>query len=171
MHVCTCTHGRPRTYSKCNSHKNTRTYTLPNVRGKKSKSKMGNVDGHDMQRNNQERKPRKPQPRACQVHLRFPPKVCAKPPIPKHLKKAFSVHSEDELKDLEKYICSLKKFLKGGKVAPPEKIKNRICAMVDSVSEPTVANCKVTFPCHTIHSSDAQRQGVKYVSAWTQCPE
>ena len=37
--------------------------------------------------------------------------------------------------------------------------------MLDSGSEPTVANCELAFPDHPIQPSEGQRRGVKYVSA------
>ena len=37
--------------------------------------------------------------------------------------------------------------------------------MLDSGSEPSVANCKETFPDHVIHESEGQRKGVTYRGA------
>ena len=48
---------------------------------------------------------------------------------------------------------------------PIQQFKDRVWTMLDSGSEPTVANCKVAFPNHPIEESPAQRRGVKYMSA------
>ena len=37
--------------------------------------------------------------------------------------------------------------------------------MIDSRSEPTIANCIRTFPDHTVQLSEAQKRGVRHVSA------
>ena len=59
----------------------------------------------------------------------------------------------------------MKKAIKTGKPPPLQQLKNKNWAMIDSGSEPTIANCSKIFPDHPLRTSEAQRRGVRYVSA------
>ena len=80
-------------------------------------------------------------------------------------RKAFDIQNSADLEALDQWICATKKALKAGKPIPPPNVKGRVWAMIDSGSEPTVANCQTTFPGHAIRPSAAQKRGVRYVSA------
>ena len=50
-------------------------------------------------------------------------------------------------------------------VAPPKPVPGRKWSMVDSGSQPTVADCEKEVPGHTIRPSAGQKQGVQYKCA------
>ena len=50
-------------------------------------------------------------------------------------------------------------------VLPPKAVAGRKWSMVDSGSQPNVADCPKEFPQHPIRESEGQRQGVQYKSA------
>ena len=50
-------------------------------------------------------------------------------------------------------------------VSPPKAVAGKVWSMVDSRSEPNVANCKNVFPANTIRESPGQRQGLQYKGA------
>ena len=49
--------------------------------------------------------------------------------------------------------------------SPPPATAGRVWAMIDSGSEPNVANCKVSFPAHEVVESEGQRNGLQYKAA------
>ena len=51
------------------------------------------------------------------------------------------------------------------KAKPPAPVPGKKWAMVDSGSQPTVADCKREFPSHTIHESAGSRAGLQYKAA------
>ena len=87
------------------------------------------------------------------------------PSIRHKIKKAFSIHTKADIKALAKWMCAMQKAAKNQTPPPLPKIKNKIWAMIDSGSEPTIANCSRVFPKHPIKQSEAQKRGVRYVSA------
>ena len=50
-------------------------------------------------------------------------------------------------------------------VLPPKAVQGKKWTMLDSGSEPNVANCKKEFPNHQIKESPGQRQGLLYKGA------
>ena len=50
-------------------------------------------------------------------------------------------------------------------VTPPKCIPGKKWGMVDSGSQPNVANCKVEFPDHKLQESEGQRMGLRYKTA------
>ena len=74
------------------------------------------------------------------------------------------LHTEEDFKKLEELIMANMNWS-----AKPPKIlkgnKGKIWTIVDSGSEPTVADCEKHFPGHVIRESDAQRKGVLYKGA------
>ena len=71
------------------------------------------------------------------------------------------VWNDGDLEELEKMITSYKN--KDAK--PPPEVAGHLWSMLDSGSEPTVADCEVSFPDHQIRESAGQKQGVQYKSA------
>ena len=51
------------------------------------------------------------------------------------------------------------------KVKPPRAIAGKVWSMLDSGSQPNVADCKKTFPHLKIRESAGQRQGLQYTGA------
>ena len=50
-------------------------------------------------------------------------------------------------------------------VAPPKPVAGKRWTMLDSGSEPNVANCEKVFPQHAIRESEGQRRGLHYKGA------
>ena len=50
-------------------------------------------------------------------------------------------------------------------VPPPPAVPGKKWSMVDSGSQPTVANCSKEFPMHKVHPSEGSRAGLKYKAA------
>lgn len=76
-------------------------------------------------------------------------------------KKLFSIQRRDDIEILERFICSNSKK----DVIPPKNVKNTIWAMVDSGSEPTVADAGKHFPRQTVRPSAGSKRGLKYMAA------
>ena len=72
-----------------------------------------------------------------------------------------AVQSGDDIKILEKWICSATKT--GAK--PPKSVRGKLWSMIDSRSEPTIAKCKQAFPDHTIVPSAGSKSGLQYMTA------
>ena len=69
--------------------------------------------------------------------------------------------SDQDTMRLELLLCStVDKTVK-----PPPQIKWKTLSMLDSRSEPTVADCAKEFPRHLIRESDGQRKGLQYKGA------
>ena len=50
-------------------------------------------------------------------------------------------------------------------VAPPRAVKGKAWTMLDSGSQPNVANCKKVFPHLQVQESEGQRRGLQYKGA------
>ena len=89
-----------------------------------------------------------------------------KPTAPKRRKNLIASFVKDhanEIATLERYSMSNHDVLT---VPPPAGSKDAIIwGMIDSGSNPMVADCPKYFPDHPIRPSKAQRNGVKYYSA------
>ena len=79
----------------------------------------------------------------------------------KALAGVFTVKKKDDLDVLERFICSNNRR----DVIPPKNISGVKWAMIDSGSEPTVADATKCFPKHQVRPSKGQREGLSYVSA------
>ena len=77
----------------------------------------------------------------------------------KRVHQRVSILSDDDLVRLEALLTSAvnKKHVK-----PPLEIMGKVWAMLDSGSQPTIANCKKAFPGHELMESDGQRRGLQY---------
>ena len=76
----------------------------------------------------------------------------------KKVHERINVLSDSDLARLEKLLTSSV----NKNVAPPLSVYGKVWAMLDSGSQPTVANCKQTFPHHPLEESEGQRRGLKY---------
>ena len=76
----------------------------------------------------------------------------------KKVQERISVLSDNDLVRLERLLtASMNKNVK-----PPLSTYDKVWAMLDSGSQPTVANCKVVFPHHKLEESEGQRAGLQY---------
>ena len=85
----------------------------------------------------------------------------ARQPRSKNLKKAsqrLRIWSGQDIMLLENMIAASVNH----KVSPPPPVAGKKWSMVDSGSQPTVADCPKEFPNHKIFESEGQRNGLKY---------
>ena len=76
-----------------------------------------------------------------------------------------STRSDDELSRVFQMLTPQISNSEARKVKPPKPIHGKRWAMIDSGSQPNVANCRKEFPQYLIRESEAQRQGVQYKRA------
>lgn len=75
------------------------------------------------------------------------------------IQQRVNVLSDDDLVRLE----ALPTFAVNKKSAkPPLEVMGKVWAMLDSGSQPTIANCRKVFPDHVLQEPDGRRRGLKY---------
>ena len=81
--------------------------------------------------------------------------------VKRKVEKRLRISNDSDLEALEKMLtANMDK-----EAQPPPEIKDHVWSMLDSGSEPTIADCAKVFPSHPIQKSEGQEMGVAYKSA------